>query len=113
MLASSPGRKWEWMSRMGPPHSDDKGFCASEVERAVTTAAIARKSLRFIIKVFPFRSSISNEPRRRSRHRHCASFRTIGIVLHFALVFEDHRLDRFSLLEFPARFRRRAALSLC
>jgi hypothetical protein len=52
MLASGPWRKWEWMSRMGPPHSDDKGLCARNIELAVTTAAIAKNSLLFIIKVF-------------------------------------------------------------
>src|SRR5262245_48392838 len=91
MLASGPWRKWEWMSRTGPPHSDDKGLCARNVELTVTTAAVAKNSLRFIIKVFPFRSSISNRPHCRSCHRHRAPFRTIGIVLHFALVVEDHR----------------------
>src|SRR5215813_1298916 len=91
MLASSPWRRCEWMSRMGPPHSDDKGFCARNVELAETTAAIAKNSLRFIIKAPSFRSSISDRPQRRSRHRHRAPFRAIGIVLHFTLVVEDHR----------------------
>src|SRR5215475_11431955 len=91
MLASSPWRRCEWMSRMGPPHSDDKGFCARNVELAENTAAIAKNSLRFIIKAPSFRSSISDRPQRRSRHRHRAPFRAIGVVLHFALVVEDHR----------------------
>src|SRR5215510_5590950 len=91
MLASGPWRKWEWMSRTGPPHSDDKGLCARNVELAVTTAAVDKNSLRFIINAFPFRSSISIRPRCRLCHRHRAPLRTIGVVLHFALVVEDHR----------------------